>query len=401
MASLQDSVTPYDGTDRNVSEVPYCGVCFKKRAEDESSPPLLRCSRCKILHYCSRECQKEDWNEHRTPCKRIQQFQQVVEREAAVLRHTNAHIIGPAPPENLFETHVGSFWGMFDTRDYMRARLRLADEIHDLAWEYETVQAWEQAIQHYQEMLRLCASDNLGLRGRFPFLLLNVNRDDDAFDFIRHWTKRLHGSYDNGDDDDDADADRHGNEEDDEQEEEDDNPVESIHRNSSEGDWIYPRNPDCRFLDLYEEMTGINTRYQELNTLVALAVIKMRLVAAWEAQKRTIQLFRATPQGARIHPSVGSVLTEMISGDGSLQAKMADQRRQLDRILDIIQENNPTVLPGLLNPGPLLSEPEPMSYTHGSPEEAYFAVAYAKRSWARIPGALALLQERLQRQNQN
>ena len=28
-----------------------------------------RCSRCKSKHYCSRECQKNDWSNHKSDCK--------------------------------------------------------------------------------------------------------------------------------------------------------------------------------------------------------------------------------------------------------------------------------------------------------------------------------------------
>jgi hypothetical protein len=32
---------------------------------------LLKCSRCKLRAYCSRECQAADWPTHKAPCKMV------------------------------------------------------------------------------------------------------------------------------------------------------------------------------------------------------------------------------------------------------------------------------------------------------------------------------------------
>jgi hypothetical protein len=88
-----------------------------------------------------------------------------------------------------FTNHIRSFYFIHETRDYMQTRLKLADQIYALAVQAKPPQLnfWEPVIGHYQEMLRLCMSDNLGLCQKFPFLLLHVNRDDDAACFVVHW----------------------------------------------------------------------------------------------------------------------------------------------------------------------------------------------------------------------
>ena len=87
-----------------------------------------------------------------------------MEREASKLRYFTDygfHI-------NLFEIDKGSFWGIVETRDYMTARLELANLIHDeLAYDQETVELWEKVLMHYQEMLRLSSGDNLEPRATF------------------------------------------------------------------------------------------------------------------------------------------------------------------------------------------------------------------------------------------
>ena len=87
-----------------------------------------------------------------------------MEREASKLRSFTDYGF----PINLFEIDKGSFWGIVETRDYMTARLELANLIHDeLAYDQETVELWEKVLMHYQEMLRLSSGDNLEPRATF------------------------------------------------------------------------------------------------------------------------------------------------------------------------------------------------------------------------------------------
>ncbi|GFH52316.1 hypothetical protein CTEN210_08792 [Chaetoceros tenuissimus] len=44
-----------------------CLKCGKKEQEDGSK--LMKCSRCKSVSYCSRQCQAKDWKEHKTYCE--------------------------------------------------------------------------------------------------------------------------------------------------------------------------------------------------------------------------------------------------------------------------------------------------------------------------------------------
>jgi tetratricopeptide (TPR) repeat protein len=56
-----------------------------------------------------------------------------------------------------FKNWVGGFWGVVETRPYMRARKRLAECLRDGG-------RIEEAIREYEEMLRLNPNDNQGLR---------------------------------------------------------------------------------------------------------------------------------------------------------------------------------------------------------------------------------------------
>jgi tetratricopeptide (TPR) repeat protein len=71
-----------------------------------------------------------------------------------------------------FQEGVGHFWGILETRPYMRARLGLAESL----W---TVGRREEAVGHLQEMLRLNPNDNQGVRYTLAAWLLLMDRHDD------------------------------------------------------------------------------------------------------------------------------------------------------------------------------------------------------------------------------
>jgi len=68
-----------------------------------------------------------------------------------------------------FEENAGYFWGILETRPYMRARRGLADAL----WR---VGRKEEALAHYRELLRLNPNDNQGNRYLLADLLLQMDQ---------------------------------------------------------------------------------------------------------------------------------------------------------------------------------------------------------------------------------
>lgn len=71
----------------------------------------------------------------------------------------------------MFEENAGHFWGIIETRPYMRARAGLAGCLHAMGER-------EQAAAHYQDMLRLNPGDNQGIRYILANLLLEIGDTD-------------------------------------------------------------------------------------------------------------------------------------------------------------------------------------------------------------------------------
>ncbi len=84
--------------------------------------------------------------------------------------------------DELFEEAVGHFWGLLETRPYMRARAGLAQCL----W---AAGHHDQAIQHYHDMLRLNPNDNQGLRYTLLASLIERARDGDASDLLRQYAE--------------------------------------------------------------------------------------------------------------------------------------------------------------------------------------------------------------------
>jgi tetratricopeptide (TPR) repeat protein len=84
--------------------------------------------------------------------------------------------LGPEP----FRRDAGHFWGLLETRPYMRARLGLA---HSL-W---TAGRCDAAVRHLQDMLRLNPGDNQGVRYTLAGFLLFLDRDGDLAHLLQQY----------------------------------------------------------------------------------------------------------------------------------------------------------------------------------------------------------------------
>lgn len=71
---------------------------------------------------------------------------------------------------DIFIEDVEHFWGILETRPYMRARAGLAECLWSLGHQ-------EEAISHLQELLRLNPGDNQGIRYLLMYRLLECNDD--------------------------------------------------------------------------------------------------------------------------------------------------------------------------------------------------------------------------------
>jgi len=86
-----------------------------------------------------------------------------------------------------FKEDVGHFWGLLETRPYMRARAGLAQSL----WE---AGQREEAVEHYWDLLRLNPNDNQGIRDLLMPCLIELGRELPPFpEEARTEANKVHG----------------------------------------------------------------------------------------------------------------------------------------------------------------------------------------------------------------
>ncbi|KAJ7136115.1 hypothetical protein C8R44DRAFT_769721 [Mycena epipterygia] len=89
-------------------------------------------------------------------------------------------VLSPDCFELTCEYGAPSFWGILQTRPYMRL-------LGTLVRAYVNAKRWEEAVATNIEILRICESDNMGQRAWMAALLLHAGRPADALYFTQRW----------------------------------------------------------------------------------------------------------------------------------------------------------------------------------------------------------------------
>ncbi|CAG9990094.1 unnamed protein product [Clonostachys byssicola] len=154
-----------------------CAVCFKESR-------LHPCGGCKVVHYCSAEHSLAHRSSHKVSCITIKKTRERLEHEKSKLRaRTDSSFEAQSSSEDIFQTGLGKFWGIVETRNYMRARFAAASALLQV----DTKDAVESALEHFNEMIRLGRSDDQGVRDIIPHLLLRLGREQECYHFLKWW----------------------------------------------------------------------------------------------------------------------------------------------------------------------------------------------------------------------
>jgi tetratricopeptide (TPR) repeat protein len=97
--------------------------------------------------------------------------------EALALYREGVEAAERALGPDYFEEDVGHFWGILETRPYMRARLGLAMTLWELGKQVE-------AVSHLRDMLRLNPGDNQGIRYILASCLLMMDGDEELQELL-------------------------------------------------------------------------------------------------------------------------------------------------------------------------------------------------------------------------
>ncbi|KAF7561032.1 hypothetical protein G7046_g3102 [Stylonectria norvegica] len=329
-----------------------CPVCHQKK-------DLSRCSSCQVIYYCGRDHQASHRATHKCCCLKVKKARALLQSEEQKLRD-----LPPDPYSfyNVFEDHVGQFWGITETRPYMRARYGVAEAtLKHLGPAGGYVDAVQVSLDHLKDMLRLCRGDNMGVRQLIPALYIRLGRDQEAYDFVK-WYSTVKSDYDWGD-------------------------------------------MDLPFLDLkgedaLESPTGmwVKDRWLDLAFSVAVTLIKVRVLLDLQALQNATRALRGTvPQeiieiirGQLVGGVVESRLEILLADTAETSRIVTTIKGQIKDLYKSIDKYNTHFWPSILyNPGPAVAA-SPEIYSAGTKSESNLVVGYSYASWAETPGALEM-----------
>ncbi|KAJ5733351.1 hypothetical protein N7493_002137 [Penicillium malachiteum] len=242
-----------------------------------------------------------------------------------------------------FTTAVGHFWGIYHTRDYMRARFALAEAIGRI----HNVEATEAQLEHLMNMLRLCRSDTMGLRSLVPALMLRLNKDQERYDFIKWWAM-----------------------------------------DRDDYDWEDTDLPylDIKGADPFESVDQHVKDFVVLSHTVSLTLLKIKLLLDLmkiRDSTSTVGPKNTIPQSPLVCEN------RMIMG-GEDQDRLTYIERlkgQIDQLYEKTDSANSYFWPHLLNPGHHLND-KSSAYSMGSMEEMTLALQWTYAAWTETPGAI-------------
>ncbi|TVY82760.1 hypothetical protein LSUE1_G004073 [Lachnellula suecica] len=332
-----------------------CAVCSKQES-------LVLCEACKVTTYCGSDHQVADRTSHKRVCVAIKKAQKALDDEERSLRSLPAD---SWTPENPFENAVGRFWGLHETRPYMLSRFALVDAILKVKTRY----AVQTALDHVTDILRLCRSDNMGVRDLAPSLFLRLGKYQECYDFVKWWaTTGRRSNY----------------------------------------DWGNPALPhlDLRDEDVCEAVTLYTDSYLDLSHSVSVMLLKIRLLSDLKSLQNSTVMHEVAPQ---VPPEVlDNIRGQMVSAVVSRNKKIMhseDQgpliRRlesQITRLYQAIKKDNVYFWPALLRPGNNLKAC-PDEYGQGSKEHMQLILQYSYDSWVETPGAIALIKTYVAKDN--
>lgn len=216
------------------------------------------------------------------------------------------------------------------------------------------------------DMIRLCRSDNMGVRDIIPGLLLRLNKDQECYDFIKWWAVIRHDShYDYGDTD---------------------LPYLNI-----------------KNADVFESPERFCDQFPNLSHLTYLCLLKIKLLfEVMRLEQCTASLGPAIPREILdlIESSIPQSPAvrksrEIMSGDSDVRKTMIDKlEMQIGEIFDSVARANQYFWVVLIQDDYDFSE-TPEYYTAGSVEEMVLVMRHSYEAWAETPGAIDFIKVKI------
>lgn len=229
--------------------------------------------------------------------------------------------------------------------------------------------AVQSCFDHVIDILRLCRSDNLGVRYYAPALFLRLGKDQECYDFVKWWATT---------------------------------------GTSDDFDWGNTDLPylEIRNADAFEACDLYTGSYLDLSHTVAVTLIKTRMLH----DLRSLQDFTTSTALAEIAPQLPQEILDNIRGqsvstiiaskveimyNNDQGPAIEDLEVQVKELYEAVKRENKYLWPALLRPGNNLTARR-ASYTKGTKEQMQLVLQCSYDSWVETPGAIDLIREQVE-----
>lgn len=267
----------------------------------------------------------------------------------------------------VFEEYTGHFWGILETRDYMRARVTVINCLVDM----KTAQALEPALELALGNLRLCRSDNIGTRSMIPAFMSRMGgQDQQAYDLIKWYqTSGQDSHYDWGD-------------------------MSLPYLNLHDEDLF-------ESIDLVTDDDG----FGELSFYSALVLIKFRLLSDLRSLEASTVIGEKVPQEIlhTIQENISSILArnqklvQDVRDGKNIQPYIKAIEQQLDVLYARVERINGHLWPTLPFARLAMAE-KPDTYSPGERSEVIMVLHIEYEAWDETPGAIEWVKKKLREQ---
>lgn len=353
----------------------YCSDERHKRKHKHNR--TMSCARCLVVRYCSKKCQTADYKHHRQVCKCLSSAQEGEEIGSKHLSNVPLRMSeGVGIHINMFRNSLGQFWESDMSQKYLHFLLLRTEYIEYLIYEQGMATLMGMLIGYRLELLRLDRCDNLKQRLKLPFDLLNKNRDDDCFAFIKYWLWCLFCSSYNEKEPGYVYPTRdkisltprdvsllcakidcsH-------QIPSSDPPSEEfdLHENTLKGDWIYPLpEADDKLNDPIKTLR-LNGKNVPLPFLIALLLLKLRIIVTHEVSVSQPKTAKETTCG---HGDKETGRAEDYAKFCLKDGEVNRQEEMVERYIRMIHKKNPAFFRAVLEPQIVQSPIPEVDYRH-------------------------------------
>ncbi|KAI0563129.1 hypothetical protein FGB62_45g131 [Gracilaria domingensis] len=188
---------------------------------------------------------------------------------------------------------------------------------------YEVAPLLEKVLEHRLYLLRLYV-DRFDLSQYIPFTLLRLDQEDRCVAFITNCTRS-------------------------------DNNDEELESPSEQPPYEPLKVDDClntfadRYADIFDTVPEARPNFVRTSFLIALCIVKLRIIARYEAKCERMDSFLHTSIGQRLEDCVQHI-AHYVVGDKREAARVAEQERHVERYLEIIKSPDSTYLELIINP---------------------------------------------------